>query len=122
MPSTKSYRRLHEQVAARPGATERLAALRAQTLAEIGLYELRKALERSQTELAAELSISQSAVSQLERADDLKLSTLRNYLAQLGARLQLVAVFDEDDEELSVPIHIGGPPASDDPNPPKDRR
>lgn len=48
MPSTKNYRRLHEQVAARPGAAERLAALRDQTLAEIGLYELRKALERSQ--------------------------------------------------------------------------
>lgn len=112
MPSTKNYRRLHEQVTARPGAAERLAALRAETLAEIGLYELRKALERSQTELAAELNISQSAVSQLERADDLKLSTLRNYLAHLGARLQLVAVFEEDDEEHRVPIHIGGLPAA----------
>jgi DNA-binding XRE family transcriptional regulator len=113
MPSTKSYRRLHEQAAARPGAAARLAALRDETLAEIGLYELRKALERSQTELAAELNISQSAVSQLERADDLKLSTLRNYLAHLGARLQLVAVFEEDDEQRSVPIHIGGPAATD---------
>jgi DNA-binding XRE family transcriptional regulator len=112
MPSTKNYRRLHDQVAARPGAAQRLAVLRDQTLTEIGLYELRKALQRSQTELGAKLNISQSAVSQLERADDLKLSTLRNYLAQLGARLQLVAVFDEDDEEHSVPIHIGGPPAT----------
>ena len=113
MPATKSYRRLHDQVAARPGAAERLAALREETLSEIGLHELRKALERSQTELAAKLNISQSAVSQLERSDDLKLSTLRNYLAQLGARLQLVAVFDEDDQEHSVPIHIGGPPADE---------
>jgi DNA-binding XRE family transcriptional regulator len=112
MPSTKNYRRLHDQVAARPGAAQRLAVLRDQTLTEIGLYELRKALERSQTELGAKLNISQSAVSQLERADDLRLSTLRNYLAQLGARLQLVAVFDEDGEEHSVPIHIGGPPAT----------
>jgi DNA-binding transcriptional regulator YiaG len=107
MPSAKSYRRLHEQVSARPGATGRLAALRDETLAEIGLHELRKALERSQTEVAAELNISQSAVSQLERADDLKVSTLRNYLAHLGARLQLVAVFEEGDEQRRVVIHIG---------------
>lgn len=113
MTSAKNYRHLHEQVATRPGAAERLAALRAETLAEIGLYELRRALERSQMELAAELHISQSAISQLERADDLKLSTLRNYLAHLGARLQILAVFEEDDEELSVPIRVGVPSSGD---------
>jgi len=90
-----------------PGASERLAALREGTPAEIGLYELRRALDRSQTELAAELGISQCAISQLERAGDVKLSTLRNYLRHLGARLELPAVFEEDDEEHVVPIHIG---------------
>jgi predicted transcriptional regulator len=63
-------------VVARPGAAERLAALRENTLAEIGLFELRRALDRSQTELAAELGISQPAISQLERAGDVK--PLRN--------------------------------------------
>ena len=38
----KSYRTLHEQVVARPGAPERLAALRAETLAEIGLHDIRR--------------------------------------------------------------------------------
>jgi predicted transcriptional regulator len=112
MPSTKSYRRLHEKVVARPGAAERLAALREDTLAEIGLFELRRALDRSQTELAAELGISQSAISQLERAGDVKLSTLRNYLKQLGARLELLAVFEDNDEEHVIPIHIGDKVAS----------
>ena len=74
MANTKNYRDIHRKVAARPGAAERLAALRDETLAEIGLYELRRSLERSQTELAAELGISQSAVSQLERGGDVKLS------------------------------------------------
>ena len=41
MPSTKSYRSLHDTVFSRDGATERLEALREETLAEIGLYELR---------------------------------------------------------------------------------
>jgi DNA-binding Xre family transcriptional regulator len=112
MPSTKSYRDLHDEVTARPGAAERLAALRKETLAEIGLYELRRALERSQTELAAELGISQSAISQLERAGDVKLSTLRNYLERLGARLELLAVFEDDDAEHLVPIRVGGKLAS----------
>lgn len=112
MPSTKSYRELHDQVVARPEAADRLAALRDDTLAEIGLYELRRALDRSQTELAAELGITQSAISQLERAGDVKLSTLRNYLAHLGARLELSAVFEDEDEEHVVPIRIGDSVAS----------
>ncbi|HEX9864298.1 MAG TPA: helix-turn-helix transcriptional regulator, partial [Acidimicrobiia bacterium] len=82
---------------ARPGAAERLAALRNDTLLEMGLYELRRALEVSQTDLAAALEISQSAISQLERAEDLKVSTLRKYLESLGARLDLLAVFDDDE-------------------------
>lgn len=40
MPSTKSYQQLHEQVAARPGAALRLAALRKQTLVEMKLFKL----------------------------------------------------------------------------------
>lgn len=107
MPSAKNYGELHEQVASRPGAADRLAALRRETLAEIGLYELRRTLDRSQTDLAAELGISQSAISQLERGVDLKLSTLRNYLAHLGARLELLAVFEDADSEHVVSIRIG---------------
>jgi DNA-binding XRE family transcriptional regulator len=77
------------------------------TLAEIDLFELRKALDLSQTDVAEELGISQSAVSQLERAGDLKLSTLRRYLARLGAQLHLVAVFDEDGGERRIEFRVG---------------
>ena len=111
MPSAKSYRTLHDEVLARPGAGERLAALRSETLAEIGLYALRRALDRSQADLAAELGISQSAVSQLERGDDVKVSTLRSYVHGLGARLKIVAVFDDGEAETAVPIRIGPDPA-----------
>ena len=112
MPTPKSYRDLHEKVLSREGAVERLGALRRQTLAEIGLYELRRALDRSQADLAADLGISQSAISQLERAGDVKLSTLRNYLERLGARLELLAVFGEEDDEQVVPIRVGDQVAS----------
>ena len=107
MPSTRNFRELHQQVMARPGAAERLAELRKETLAEIGLYEMRRHLDWSQTGLAAELGISQAAVSQLENAEDLSLSRLRKYLEPLGARLRILAVFDSDEGEYTIPIRVG---------------
>ncbi len=104
----RNYRELHQRVVARPGAPKRLAALREATVAEIGLHELRRALNRSQVELAASLGSSQPAVSQLERGEDIRLSSLRRYLEGLGARLQLVALFDDGETETAVPLRIGG--------------
>jgi DNA-binding transcriptional regulator YiaG len=99
------FSELRKQVEARSGAGERLAAKRVETLEEIRLYELRRAEAVSQIDLAGRLDVTQSAVSKLEHADDVRVSTLRQYLAALGARLELVAVFD--DEERRVPINLG---------------
>jgi hypothetical protein len=41
----------------------------------------------------------------VEHSDDVTVSTLRRHLKAFGARLELVAVFD--DEERRVPIHLG---------------
>lgn len=106
MPSTKNYRKLHDEVLSRPGAMERLVALRDETLAEIGLHELRRALERSQTDVASALGVSQSAISQLENGGDLKVSTLRSYVRGLGGELRIVAVFGSGDDEVAVPVRI----------------
>lgn len=52
MPSTKSYRQLHERVATRPGAALRLAGLQKRTLLEMKEYKLQQAPCRvSQSEL-----------------------------------------------------------------------
>ena len=72
---------------------------------EIRLYQLRHAEAISQAELAGRLDVTQSAVSKLEHAEDVRVSTLREYLEALGARLELVAVFE--DEDRRVPIHLG---------------
>ena len=106
MARTK-FSELREAVEARPGARERLAAKRAETLEEVRLYELRHAEALSQAELAGRLDVTQGAVSKLEHADDVRVSTLRQYLDALGARLELVAVFDE--EGRRVPIQLGTP-------------
>jgi len=104
------FSELRRQVEARPGAKERLEAKRAEALEEIRLYELRHAEAVSQAELAGRLEVTQGAISKLENAEDVRVSTLRQYLEALGARLELVAVFDE--EERRVPIHLGKEPAA----------
>jgi len=104
MARTK-FSELRKQVEARPGAKDRLAAKRAETLGEIQLYELRHYEAVSQVELAGRLEVTQGAISKLESSDDVRVSTLRQYLEALGARLELVAVFDE--EGRRVPIRLG---------------
>jgi transcriptional regulator with XRE-family HTH domain len=74
-------------------------------LEEIRLYELRHGEAISQAELAGRLDVTQGAISKLEHSDDVRVSTLRQYLEALGARLEFVAVFD--DEDRRVPIHLG---------------
>ena len=104
MPSTKKYQVLQEQLLARPGAEELQAEAMKDTLAEIGLYELRKRRKRSLADLASVLGISRDDVSQLEDAGHMTVSRLERYLARLGGRLKLLAVFD--DEEYSIPIRV----------------
>jgi len=104
MARTK-FTKLREEVLARPGATERVAQARAETLEEIRLYELRHREAVSQATLAGRLEVTQGAISKLEHSDDVRVSTLRQYLEALGARLELVAVFEDDDQR--VPIHLG---------------
>ncbi len=104
MARTK-FSELRDSVVAKPGASKRLARLRAETLEQIRLYELRHAEAVSQVELAGRLEVTQGAISKLEYSDDVRVSTLRQYLEALGARLELVAVFD--DEDRRVPIHLG---------------
>jgi DNA-binding XRE family transcriptional regulator len=104
MARTK-FSELRAAVESRPGAQDRLAAKRAETLDEIRLYELRHGAAVSQAELAGRLDVTQGAISKLEHAEDVRVSTLRQYLDALGARLELVAVFD--DEARRVPVHLG---------------
>ena len=84
MARTK-FAKLHEEVRARPGAAGRMANARVETLDEIRLYELRHREAVSQATLAGRLEVTQGAVSKLEHSDDVRVSTLRQYLDALGA-------------------------------------
>ncbi len=111
MSGHRKWSELREKMMDRPGAEEGMERARAELDEEIRLYELRNAEALSQAELAGRLEITQSAVSKLEHAEDVRVSTLRDYLDAMGARLELVAVFD-DDGERRVPVHLGREPAA----------
>ena len=54
------------------------------------LGEIRKALSKTQVQIARELGVGQVAVAQLEKRSDLLLSTLQRYVRATGAELSLV--------------------------------
>ncbi len=62
---------------------------------EIGLNELRNALEISQEELGKLLNKKQAAISRLERRSDMHISTLRAFVKALGGKLEIIASFPD---------------------------
>jgi DNA-binding XRE family transcriptional regulator len=73
------------------------------------LRELRRARALTQQRLAKRLGIKQDGVSRLEQRTDLLLSTLREYVAAMGGKLELVARFPD-----GAPVALRGlanPPA-----------
>ncbi len=77
---------------------EKLSELKAQARAEVALEmnlpELRKALGKTQLEVADAAEMVQAKVSEFERRDDHVLSVLRRYVEALGGELEVNAVFD----------------------------
>jgi len=78
-----------------PAAERRQIAARAKKLIaeEMSLREVRKAVGKTQVQIAKRLKVGQDAVSKLETRGDMYLSTLRDYVAAMGGELELVARF-----------------------------
>ena len=105
MSQRRKWSQLRDEMMTRPGATEAMERARAESAEDVRLYALRHAEAISQATIAGRLEVTQGAVSRFENADNVRVSTLRQYLEALGARLELVAVFDDDDRR--VPISLG---------------
>lgn len=72
-----------------------------QEVFELRLAQLRQIVEMSQHDLAVALGISQPSVANLEkRGHEIKISSLKRYIAALGGKLSL-------DVELADGRHIG---------------
>lgn len=60
---------------------------------EMSLQALRKAMNKTQAEIARQLKVGQDTVSRYEQRSDMLLSTLQSYVEAAGGKLDLVARF-----------------------------
>ncbi len=88
---------LEDRLAELPGDRRATVDARAAELIaeELTLRDLRRALARTQVDLARQLGVKQETVSRLEKRSDMLLSTLRSYVAAMGGELDLVAKFPD---------------------------
>jgi len=80
-------------------AQEKMADMLAQAAT---LTDFRKAVGKTQVEVANALGINQNAVSQLEKRSDTYVSTLRRYLQSMGMTLEL-SVLDKNGVRIELP-------------------
>ena len=113
----KKFSDLAEPVRANPERQSRVDAYREAIDIALQLAAVRRARGLTQEEVAERLHVSQSNVSQLERTQDPFLSTLRDYVAALGGRLEITAVFP-DDRIVLVHAQVGSAAADPDAAPP----
>ena len=72
----------------------RVNARAAEPIAEgMSLRDLRKALNRTQADIADRLGVGQDTVSRYEQRTDMLLSTLQNYIQAMGGKLTILAEF-----------------------------
>lgn len=72
---------------------EQYQTLRAEYLT---LQELRKRQKVTQEDIAKLLGINQENVSRMERRENIRLSTLKDYIEALGGEVQIQAVFPDN--------------------------
>lgn len=78
-----------------PAARRRKIAARAKALIaeEASLQDLRKAMGKTQVEMAEALGVGQDAISRVEQRADMLISTLGDHVRVLGGELKLIAEF-----------------------------
>lgn len=74
---------------------ERYQSLRSEYMT---LQEIRKHKNITQEDIANLLGIKQENVSRMERREDIRLSTLTDYIEALGGKINISAVFPDNNE------------------------
>jgi transcriptional regulator with XRE-family HTH domain len=78
----------------------------------VTLADFRKAVGKTQSEVAKELGINQNAISQLEGRSEIYFSTLRRFLKSLGMTLEL-SVISENGSRIDLPNFLSLPDSDD---------
>jgi DNA-binding XRE family transcriptional regulator len=60
---------------------------------EVSLQMLRKAMNKTQVDVAKALNVGQDTISRYEQRTDMLLSTLQSYVQAMGGQIDLVARF-----------------------------
>ena len=102
MADTRHLKDIPKRRPLAPEARERVDAIKRAMRLEIALSELREMRGVSQSAVAAELETSRPNVSRIEKEVDVRLSTLERYVEALGGKLEIHAVFDDEDVKLSA--------------------
>ena len=86
---------LADKIRKLPVARRKKVAARSAELiaAEMSLRDLRKAMHRTQMEVAKVLKVGQDTVSRYEQRSDMLISTLQGYVQAMGGELDLVVTF-----------------------------
>jgi len=96
---------------ASPEKRERMEVEARAELERLGFGKLRQARQQTQVAVAERLNIPQGSVSRMEKQSDFLLSTLREYVAALGGRLELRAVFPDAAFEIETLVTPENTPA-----------
>lgn len=89
MTMAKNFKELQEKM---PREVRlRSEALAEKMIAEMGLAELRAAMDMTQESLANALHVKQASISKMERRSDMYISTLSKIIEAMGGELQIVA-------------------------------
>ncbi|MDP9454658.1 MAG: transcriptional regulator [Actinobacteria bacterium] len=105
MSGHKNFKVLRDRMDAVPERRKRVEELERAYDAVLALAELRESRGVTQAELAGALGVSQPNVSKLEGKGDIRLSTLGGYVAALGGRLEVRAIFpDHPEHDVSVAL------------------
>ncbi|NBV99120.1 MAG: helix-turn-helix domain-containing protein, partial [Proteobacteria bacterium] len=65
----------------------------------------RKELELSQQDVANSMGVKQVSISKLENRDDIKISTLREYLEAMGAKVKIIVEIKDKEFQLKAFKH-----------------
>ena len=92
-----------------PERKRRIAAIKAELVAQMPLHELRRARALTQKDIAGALNVNQPAVAKMERRTDMYVSSLRSYIEAAGGELKVVAEFPEGEVVISNFQEVGEP-------------
>ena len=91
-----------ELLDAMPAGRRRKIANRVRAkLASMPLDQLRRARQMTQVKLAESLGVNQGEVSKIEHRTDMYISTLAEYIEALGGRLEIRAVFRDQEVRIA---------------------